>query len=213
MKCNICGETYTSPSFGGPGVCPRCDCGIKPNGEKLNYEESLKIALNYKKGILPYGKGVFELQKPTLTLMDKDMRFKKKKKIKYCNKCKKISSFNQNQQWCINCHSEYAKKYGKKNRKRLTEIHRVWVSRNRGSKRYLETRRRKDRKWVTNNPEKVQAHAILHTALNKARIAKLACEVCGNFISEAHHHDYNKPLDVWWLCKGPHNLKAKTTLR
>lgn len=27
MMCKICGLEYASPSFGGPGVCPSCDCG------------------------------------------------------------------------------------------------------------------------------------------------------------------------------------------
>ena len=56
MKCNICGENYTEPSFGGDGVCGRCDCGIKPNGENLTTDESLRIAERYKKGLVPYFK-------------------------------------------------------------------------------------------------------------------------------------------------------------
>lgn len=31
MMCNICHREYSSPSFGGPGVCPACDCGIHPD--------------------------------------------------------------------------------------------------------------------------------------------------------------------------------------
>ncbi len=30
MKCNVCGKEYSEPSLGGPGICPRCDCGLPP---------------------------------------------------------------------------------------------------------------------------------------------------------------------------------------
>ena len=31
MMCNICNCEYSSPSAGGPGVCPACDCGVHPD--------------------------------------------------------------------------------------------------------------------------------------------------------------------------------------
>jgi len=31
------------------------------------------------------------------------------------------------------------------------------------------------------------------------------CEVCQSEIVEAHHDDYNKPLEVRWLCRRHHN--------
>lgn len=33
MHCYICNKEYTHPSFGGSGVCPRCDCGIPPQND------------------------------------------------------------------------------------------------------------------------------------------------------------------------------------
>ena len=35
MHCQICDEDYTDPSFGGPGICPSCDCGIPAKEKKL----------------------------------------------------------------------------------------------------------------------------------------------------------------------------------
>lgn len=29
--CVICGMDFNTPSFGGPGICPACDCGIQPD--------------------------------------------------------------------------------------------------------------------------------------------------------------------------------------
>ena len=53
-KCNICGKQYDNPSFGGPGVCPACDCGYAPDGHKLDFMEVYKIEIRYKKGLVPY---------------------------------------------------------------------------------------------------------------------------------------------------------------
>ena len=46
MKCKICGCLYSSPSFGGPGVCPACDCGIHPDTVKLRTAQARIAALD-----------------------------------------------------------------------------------------------------------------------------------------------------------------------
>ena len=38
MRCNICHLEYSSASYGGPGVCPACDCGIPPEVSRLRKE-------------------------------------------------------------------------------------------------------------------------------------------------------------------------------
>ena len=54
------------------------------------------------------------------------------------------------------------------------------------------------------NPEKIKAHGILSYAVKKGEIIKQPCSICGNIKAEAHHPDYNKPLDVIWLCSSHH---------
>ena len=44
----------------------------------------------------------------------------------------------------------------------------------------------------------------LNYAKRKRKIKQRPCEVCGDENSQAHHYDYNKPLDVMWLCPKHH---------
>ena len=44
----------------------------------------------------------------------------------------------------------------------------------------------------------------LNYAKKKGIITQKPCEVCGDTNSQAHHCDYNKPLDVMWLCPKHH---------
>lgn len=53
-------------------------------------------------------------------------------------------------------------------------------------------------------PEKRKAYYAVHNATARGKIKKMPCEVCGEVKSEAHHHDYSKPLDVMWVCRKHH---------
>lgn len=44
----------------------------------------------------------------------------------------------------------------------------------------------------------------LHYAVKKGLVIRKPCEICGCEKSQAHHCDYNKPLDVMWLCSKHH---------
>lgn len=61
-------------------------------------------------------------------------------------------------------------------------------------------------------PEKWNARAKLRYAVKTGKIAKFACEKCGNFLSEAHHTDYSKALDVIWLCRRHHRMADRGEL-
>jgi len=56
-----------------------------------------------------------------------------------------------------------------------------------------------------------RTHAKEEGARSKVRRAKMTgklvaepCEQCGATKTEAHHDDYDKPLDIRWLCSGCH---------
>ena len=54
-----------------------------------------------------------------------------------------------------------------------------------------------------NNPKRYLAHTMLNNAIRSGEIKKQPCFVCGEK-AEAHHPDYDQPLDVMWLCSSHH---------
>jgi len=66
--------------------------------------------------------------------------------------------------------------------------------------------RDKDRKRREKYPEKYKAKAAINSALESGKIEKKPCEMCGDTKSFGHHPDYNKPLEVQWLCRKHHSF-------
>jgi ribosomal protein S27AE len=52
--------------------------------------------------------------------------------------------------------------------------------------------------------KKATARAYLNTYLRRGKIERKPCSKCGDLNSQGHHEDYNKPLDVIWLCRKHH---------
>lgn len=56
------------------------------------------------------------------------------------------------------------------------------------------------------NRDMIDAHNAVKRAIRAGDLVRKPCEVCGEERAEAHHDDYNKPLEVRWLCKMCHRL-------
>jgi hypothetical protein len=65
-----------------------------------------------------------------------------------------------------------------------------------------------NKKWKDKNKEKVKCHSIVNWQIRNGNLKKKFCFVCGNS-AEAHHEDYNKPLDIIWLCEKHHAERHK----
>ena len=52
--------------------------------------------------------------------------------------------------------------------------------------------------------KRANARAYVNTYLRRGLIAPQPCKVCGEEKSEKHHEDYDKPLEITWLCRTCH---------
>lgn len=69
-------------------------------------------------------------------------------------------------------------------------------------KLYPERTRKATNKYHWNNLRKCHAHALLHHAIKTGKIKRPnKCSNCNKKCKpEGHHKDYDKPLEVVWLC-------------
>lgn len=65
---------------------------------------------------------------------------------------------------------------------------------------------RAQKKYKSSNPLKRKAHSAVHNAVRAGRLVKEPCLFCDDPNSQAHHHDYTKPLEVTWLCDHHHKV-------
>ena len=67
---------------------------------------------------------------------------------------------------------------------------------------HSEEGKARDKRRRMKHPKKVKARQIFNDAVTSGRIVKETCEFCGiEYKIEGHHHDYEQPLNVMWLCK------------
>lgn len=73
------------------------------------------------------------------------------------------------------------------------------------SKLHPDKRLESTRKYREKNEKKSQCHGIVGYAIKCGNLVRKPCEICGREKVHAHHDDYDKPLDIRWLCDEHHN--------
>jgi hypothetical protein len=115
----------------------------------------------------------------------KDFEFKNNKRLKTCNRCRQEKQ-------------RYAKT--KKGKQVYSISSKKWNQTIKGKISAKQTYYRMIKKY----PLKVKARNFLYRNVKKGKLKKESCQKCMNKKVEAHHEDYNKPLEVIWLCKKHH---------
>lgn len=96
-------------------------------------------------------------------------------------------------------YNAYMRDYRAKNRAKLREYNRVYNSSWRKANGY-----KNELSWQSKHPERVAAQRKARYALKIGLISKTPCNFCGSEEVVAHHPDYNKPIEVVWVCKVHH---------
>lgn len=87
----------------------------------------------------------------------------------------------------------------KKYREKLKQMGKTY------KKLYKYDRGLESKKYREKYPQRVKANRLLNEALKYNRVKKNEfCQVCGTVAVIAHHYDYNKPLEVIWVCRQCH---------
>lgn len=112
-----------------------------------------------------------------------------------------------------NKRKEAHKKYHIEHRDEISKYYKSWYKKN-GRKR-AENYGDVIDKWAEENTEKVHAANMLQSAVASGKVIKpTKCCVCGNEGRvNGHHEDYNKPLEVVWLCNSCHKRVHNGSLK
>ena len=66
--------------------------------------------------------------------------------------------------------------------------------------------------WREEDSRRVRAHNAVARAIRNGDLVRVPCIRCGEKKSVAHHEDYDKPLEVMWLCQPCHKQRHKELL-
>ena len=66
-----------------------------------------------------------------------------------------------------------------------------------------------NRAWRAEDKRRQMAHYAVSRAIKAGSLVRSPCVRCGEQKSLAHHEDYDKPLDVMWLCQPCHKQRHK----
>lgn len=104
-----------------------------------------------------------------------------------------------------------------KHQEERRERNRVWKQNHKEEvKGYNRSYLEKNRKQINQRRNRYVAEktgyagAKVLEATRSGKIVPRPCELCGEKKAQAHHDDYNKPLDVRWLCDKCHRLWHRT---
>ena len=113
----------------------------------------------------------------------------------HVNKCKECNKkdVNENRQKKIDYYRAYDRERGKRPERIQNSIE-------------------QNRIWRAEDRRRTKCHNAVARALRAGTLVRQPCVRCQDPKSEAHHEDYDKPLDVVWLCSVCHKQRHKEIL-
>lgn len=67
-----------------------------------------------------------------------------------------------------------------------------------------EARKQRVALYRYQHPDRAKANTAVSNAVRDGRLERWPCMICGNTKSVGHHPDYDRHLDVVWLCQAHH---------
>jgi len=134
---------------------------------------------------------------------------------KECFKCKTIKPLEEfykhskmadgHVNKCKECNKNDVTSYRNKNLEKVREYDRARGKIPERIKAQVEI----NKAWRAEDSRRVVAHSAVSRAIREGRLDRNPCVRCGEAKSVAHHEDYDKPLEVMWLCQPCHKQRHK----
>lgn len=106
---------------------------------------------------------------------------------------------------CKECTKNDANKHRSDNLEKIREY-----DRERGKLAHrIALRTEVTRAWRAEDKRRQIAHNAVLNAIRTGKLERSPCVRCGENKSIAHHEDYDKPLEVMWLCQPCHKQRHK----
>lgn len=134
---------------------------------------------------------------------------------KECFKCKSIkplSEFYKHAMMAdghLNKCKECAKNDVSKHRSENLEKIRAYDRARAKTQKRIELNAKISKAWREEDHRRSKAHLAVARAIRKGSLVRSPCIRCGEEKSLAHHEDYDKPLEVMWLCQICHKQRHK----
>lgn len=127
-----------------------------------------------------------------------------------CNKVKPLGDFYKHRGMsdghlnkCKECTKNEANKHRSENIERVREYDR---QRGKTPKRIKKTIAI-TKAWRESDRRRSVAHSLVARAIQKGTLCPKPCVRCNSEESVAHHEDYDRPLEVVWLCQPCHRKR------